>query len=49
MPPKSSEYITYNTQREVTVKSNEYLLRNEPVVNPAKDLRYSALEKGLQF
>ena len=37
--------ISYNTQREVTLQVYQYLLRDERIQNPAKDLRYNALEK----
>ena len=42
---QGSEYISYNTYREVTLEVNEYLLRDRRIQNPVKDLRWSALEK----
>ena len=36
---QGSEYISQNTQREVIRQVNEYLLRDEPIQNAAKDRR----------
>ena len=35
--------------RELTLQVNEFLLRDRPIQNVVKDLRWSALEKKLQF
>ena len=42
---QGSEYISYNTQREVTLQVNKCLLRDGRIQNPVKDLRQNALEK----
>ena len=42
---QGSEYISYNTQSEVTLQVNEYLLRDRRIQNPDKDLKWNALEK----
>ena len=42
---QSSGYDLYNTQHEVTVQVNEYLIREERIQNLANELRLSALEK----
>ena len=46
---QGSEYLSYNTYREVTLQANEYLLRDERFQNPVKDLIWSALEKTIVF
>ena len=40
-----SEYVSNNTQCEVTLQINEYLLRDRRIQNSIKDIRQSALEK----
>ena len=40
-------YVSYNAQREVTLKVNKYLLRERRIQNPFKCLRWSALEEWL--
>ena len=35
-----SEYVSYKTEREVTLQVNECLLRNGHIPNPVKDLRF---------
>ena len=42
---QGSEYVSYNTQREVTLQVNEYLLSNRPIQNLVKNLRWSALKQ----
>ena len=42
---QGSEYASYNIYREVTLQVSEYLLRDGPIQNPAKDLRYNGWEK----
>ena len=42
---QGSEYVSYSTQREVTLQANEYLLRDGSIQNPVRDLRWSALQK----
>ena len=42
---QGSEYVSCNTQREVTLQVNHYLLGDGCIQNPVKDLRQSALEK----
>ena len=42
---QGSEYVSYNTQREVTLQVNEYLLSNRPIQNLVKNLRWSALKE----
>ena len=39
------EYVSYNTQREVTLQINGYLLRDRYIQNLVKDLKCSTLEK----
>ena len=34
-----SEYVSYNTWREVTLQGSEYLLIDGRIQNPVKDLR----------
>ena len=40
-----TEYVSYNTKREVTPQVNKYLLKYRLIQNPVKDLKWSALEK----
>ena len=42
---QGSEYVSYNTQREVTLQVNVYLLRGGRNQNPVKGLRWSTLDK----
>ena len=42
---QGSEYVPYNIQHEATLLVNEYLLRDNPIKNLVKDLRWSTLEK----
>ena len=35
--------------RELTLQVNEFLLRDRPIQNVVKDLRWSALEKNYSF
>ena len=42
---QGSEFVSYNTYREVTLKYNKYLLSEGRTQNPLKDLRQSTLEK----
>ena len=42
---QDSEYVSYNTQSEVTLPVNEYLLRDRSIQDLVKDLRWSALER----
>ena len=39
------KYVSYNTQRKVTLQVPEYLFRDEHIQNPVKDLRYSPLKR----
>ena len=38
---QGSEYVLYNTQREVTLQINDYLLTDGRIQNLVKDLRQS--------
>ena len=42
---QGSEYVLYYAQCDVTLPINEYLLRNRPIQNLVKDLRWATLEK----
>ena len=42
---QGSKYVSYNTQREVTLQFNEYLLRDMRIQDPVNDLRWSVIEK----
>ena len=42
---RGSEYVSYNTKREVTLEVNENLLRERHIQKPVKYLGWSALEK----
>ena len=44
-----SEYVSCNTEDDVFLQFNEYLLRDGHIQNPVKDLRQSTLEKYLQL
>ena len=46
---QGSEYVSYNTWREVTLQTNEYLLRDGRIQNPVKGLTQSSFEKQFQL
>ena len=46
---QDSEYVSYNTQREVILQVNEYLLRDELIQNPFTDIRQSIWKNNYSF
>ena len=42
---QGSEYVSYNIERKFTQQVNKYLLKDERIQNPVKDLRKCTLEK----
>ena len=46
---QGSEYVSYNTWCEVTLQTNEYLLRDGRIQNPVKGLTQSSFEKQFQL